>query len=38
MSDVFIPYGRRPGCAGEVYYDFRAEARKVAAEGLARHA
>jgi len=27
-----------PDCADEVPYDFRAEARKVAAEGLARHA
>jgi len=38
MSDVFISYGRRWSCADEVAYDFRAEARKVASEGLAQHA
>jgi tetratricopeptide (TPR) repeat protein len=37
LVHYWLETGRWPDCADEVPYDFRAEARKVAAEGLARH-
>jgi TolB-like protein len=37
MVHYWLETGRWPDCADQVPYDFRAEARKVAAEGLARH-
>jgi TolB-like protein len=38
LVHYWLETGRWPDCADQVPYDFRAEARKVAAEGLARHA
>jgi tetratricopeptide (TPR) repeat protein len=37
LCDYWIETGKWPDCADEVPYDFRAEARKAAAEGLAPH-
>jgi TolB-like protein/DNA-binding winged helix-turn-helix (wHTH) protein len=37
LVHYWLETGRWPDCADQVPYDFRAEARKVAAEGLARH-
>jgi hypothetical protein len=36
LVHYWLETGRWPDCADQVPYDFRAEARKVAAEGLAR--
>jgi hypothetical protein len=36
LCDYWVASDRWPDCADQVPYDFRAEARKVAAEGLAR--
>ena len=38
LADYWIETGKWPDCADEVPYDFRAEIRKVATEGLAPHA
>jgi TolB-like protein len=37
LVHYWLETGRWPDCADRVRYDFRAEAQKVAAEGLARH-
>ncbi|HEY1425140.1 MAG TPA: winged helix-turn-helix domain-containing protein [Caulobacteraceae bacterium] len=37
LVHYWLETGRWPDCADKVAYDFRAEARKVAAAGLARH-
>jgi TolB-like protein len=37
LVHYWLDIGRWPDCADQVRYDFRAEARKVAADGLARH-